>query len=485
MSETFLNLGEEIETKEELDLDVGFFKNVKIAQEERREWRGNVKEDFLNRLHFPIFEDNIEYIGTLFDGGKGRGKSKKMERTAEELVIRFLEEQTTYNIIPVRSVSIAHHYFQPTDYQIVMIDDPTYYDKKLTQEAVADFNRMRHIFKKLRTSGTLITMWTCQDSYQLGKVLRKDLSNNVYVDWPSDNYSQDYIRRRTHPRAETLLKDWTKLIRDDHRIEFKGKCIISNESWCGYANFKLPETEFFINLEYIDIQPEETVKVKTALRHSSGEYDFTPVEEFHDLESILDSLANWDYVKKSRKIKTAKLKTKHIEAYILKLQGWTINNIASEYGVSDTALTNSYAYGGWFSIVQTELIGHLLEWALVQEGRYYEGYKMIAGNGRVDLLSQDKSKAIEVKCRNRITTPSKDMLSGEMQEMLEKDSHECELCLCITNKNLGLFRVYKITKSPQKDKEEKKANFTTSLSPEKVSKNLEKKDTRRGVVKYE
>ncbi|MCG3255133.1 MAG: hypothetical protein KAU62_03515, partial [Candidatus Heimdallarchaeota archaeon] len=281
-----------------------------------REWKGECKEDFLNRLHFPIFEDNIEYIAFLFDGGKGRGKSKKMERTAEILIERFEEEDSTWNLIPVRSTSIAHKYFADADYNLVLIDDPTVYDKKLTKEAVDNFNRMRHIFKLIRKSGVLIIMWTVQDAYQLGKILRKDTSGTVYVDWPSDEFDQNQVRRNCHPQAEPLLKTWTTKIRDEHKIEFKGRCIITTESWTGYANFELPKTERFQDFEKQYIEPEQDETISLSNFDSEG-IDFSyPVFDKVDVTDLITlALDQRKEIMQQLKINSPRLEDRKFKAF--------------------------------------------------------------------------------------------------------------------------------------------------------------------------
>jgi hypothetical protein len=105
------------------------------------------------------------------------------------------------------------------------------------------------------------------------------------------------------------------------------------------------------------------------------------------------------------------------------------------------------------------MIGHLLEYLLVQEGAYYDGYKIIAGKSHIDLFSEKENKAIEVKSRGDSTTPNIDMLSKEMKHMLEEGNIDCELCLCIIKKSKALFIIYQITKKAKKAKKEEIEGF--------------------------
>ena len=407
-----------------------------------REWKGECKEDFLNRLHFPIFEDNIEYIAFLFDGGKGRGKSKKMERTAEILIERFEEEDSTWNLIPVRSTSIAHKYFADADYNLVLIDDPTVYDKKLTKEAVDNFNRMRHIFKLIRKSGVLIIMWTVQDAYQLGKILRKDTSGTVYVDWPSDEFDQNQVRRNCHPQAEPLLKTWTTKIRDEHKIEFKGRCIITTESWTGYANFELPKTERFQDFEKQYIEPEKDETISLSNFDSEG-IDFSyPVFDKVDVTDLITlALDQRKEIMQQLKINSPRLEDRKFKAFRSHyIDGVTLDNLAEQFGLKGSSnFTNSAKSGGWFAHIRQEYLGHALEYLLTQPGQIYEGYKRIAGNLHIDLLKDDIG--IEVKTRHRPNdSPSDDWLSTHtIKQLLELD-YSCNKG-CKKLKQIFIFRV--------------------------------------------
>ena len=408
-----------------------------------REWRGECLEAFLNRLHFPVFENNIEYIATLFDGGKGRGKTKKMERIAELLIERFEEEGSTWNLIPVRSVTIAHKYFKDTDYNLVLIDDPAFYDKTLSKEAINNFNRMRHIFETLRKSGVLIIMWTCQDSYQLGKILRKDLSGGyVFVDWPNEDYSEDYIRRRTHKEAEPLLRAWTEKLRDEHKLEFKGRCIITNESWTGYANFELPKTERFQDFKKQYIEPEQDETISLSNFDSEGiDFSYPVFDKLDVTELITLALDQRKEIMLKLKINSPRLEDRKFKAFKSHyIDGVTLDNLAEQFGLKGSSnFTNRATSGGWFAHIRQEYLGHALEYLLTQPGQIYEGYERVAGNLHIDLIKDEIG--IEVKTRHRPNdSPSDDWLSTHTVKQLLELDYSCNKG-CKKLKTVFIFRV--------------------------------------------
>ncbi|MHA1197385.1 MAG: hypothetical protein ACTSSM_14975 [Promethearchaeota archaeon] len=444
-----LNLGAESGTEVTLTIDIGPYVDLH-HRSTKREWRGDVTDDLINRLVFPLYPGNIQFISTIIDGGKGSGKTQKAKRIAERVVDEITELGYSYNIIPVRSISQVTSFFDDSDYQICIIDDGSRYDSRLQQAILEDFNEIRHIYaiQKSNKTGVLIIIWTLQDSFQVGKLLRKDLTAYIFTDCPLDEYSQNFVDRLACGRGIDLLSAWAQKIKDEHKIEFKSRCIVSTESWAGYAKFELPQTEYFRNLEFIE--PEETNAI--SMNYLDGDYLFKEKERINILDELIAALQNYDAILKERKIKTKKLKSKHVEAYIQYLQGWTYDNIAESHGVKTQALSNSYADGGWFSIVREEAIGHIVEWVLVQDNAYYSQYKIIAGNERVDLLSPDEQKAIEVKCRHRYEKPSAKMICTEMHKILSTNSKECELALCIVRKKTAQCRIYTITKNNKNDK---------------------------------
>lgn len=423
---------------------------------DKREWLSNkCYEQLLNRIFYPVYEDNIEFISILIDGSPGSGKTSKAGTIIEDLIVRIEEEKKSYNIIPIEYILQAADYYEPTNYNIVVIDDAIEYNEKLAKKAKADFNRVRHVFKAKtsRTNGVVIFIWTVQDGFRLEKHVRKQLRAYIFNSCPSDESDEWFIDRMTCNKGMALLRNWEYKLHDEHAIHYKGRCVISTPSWAGWCNIELPKTEFFRNLKDHVIRHEQSENISVKWDKVSGDYRFQEIERFDNIPLVVWGLENWQKVLQERTIpEVQKLKQKHIDAFILKLQGMSSPAIAEEFGLSSRqAIDNSYEYGGWLAIVRTEFIGHLLEWLLHQEGSYYEGYTWIAGVGRVDLLSPDKKKAIEVKARQDYETPSHTMLSNEMKKMLDEDSHECELCQVIIRKNKCMFIIFKIDQIIQKD----------------------------------
>jgi len=262
---------------------------TKLVQKPLREWKGNVTEDIINRLSFPVIKNNVQFISVIIDGGKGSGKTMKMLVLAELIVERIKEMDESYNIIPVRSISQVHEHFTNDHYQIALIDDGSRYDKNVEAgKAIEQFNEIRHIFEKEQNKkeGVLIVIWTLQDSFQIGKRLRKDLSAYIFTDFPLDEYSQNFIKRVSHPRALHLLSSWAQKIKDEHRIEFKNRCIITTESWAGYGVFPLP-SEQFRRIEFIEPVKEEEKQEEQEEEEEEEEI----VEQIEDGEVIFEEVA--------------------------------------------------------------------------------------------------------------------------------------------------------------------------------------------------
>jgi len=466
----FLSLGDQTSTEVTLNIDIGACSKIALVNKSRREWRGNVTEDLINRLFFPILTNNVEFVTILVDGRPGSGKTTKVKRIVELLVQTIKESGYQYNLMPVRSIKQVAAYFDNADYQIAIIDDASRYDDKLARIAAANLDEIRHIFqeKAERKSGVLIIFWIIQDSFVLPKRIRKYIPVSIYNSCPGSEYDINYIDRITCGKGIDLLTNWETKIYDEHRIEFKSRCIVSTPSWAGYAVFDLPKTDELKNLEFINPSESESTEDESyiSMNYYDGEYIFKEKERVDLLDELIVALQNHDKILREREISTKLLKPKYVEAYIQYLQGWTYDNIAEYHNVTPQALSNSYENKGWFAIVREEIIGHILEYVLVQDGNYYSGYEIIAGNGRIDLLSPDKQKAIEVKCRHRYEKPSKSMICAEMHKILSESKKTCELALCIVRKKTAQCRIYEIFKHDKQDKdsnvESSSSHFTTS-----------------------
>jgi len=84
--------------------------------------------------------------------------------------------------------------------------------------------------------------------------------------------------------------------------------------------------------------------------------------------------------------------------------------LADQFHVSKTALTNSYQAGGWLAIFNREVAGYLCEEAIRR--LYYPEFIHQGGKGHADLLHAD-GRMVEVKLKRTRETPRLDMLSAE------------------------------------------------------------------------
>ncbi|MCG3257792.1 MAG: hypothetical protein KAU62_16925 [Candidatus Heimdallarchaeota archaeon] len=480
MSEkTFLEIGQDSLSETDLEVDIGDFKEVKLKRKTKREWRGDVTAAFFNRLVPPVEEGKVKVRDLLIDGSREMGKSTKACGIAKIACLEIIQERGySYNLITVRSFKQVTQFFTTDPYQVVMIDDALRYSRKLSKEVADTFEEIRHAYEKIAATGVIIVLWMVQEAYRIDREVREQMTAGIMIcnlklsNWFIDDLSR-FVGPNLADKILNMLGGWIEDKLDGHNDAILVNAIIITHTWIGKVVIQMPEEpewlpyKEFTNEQGIRFLEPEKESVPLALKHLSGDFTFKLKEEFSDIPLILEALSNWETIKKERRITTKKLKQKHIEVFMLKLKGWTVNSIAAKYSVSDSAISNDYDNNGWEAIVRREIIGYLLEWCMVQEGGYYENYKMIAGTGKVDLLSPGKDLAVEIKCRNRLTTPNHKMFSKEMLEMLETGSTECELCVCVVNKNIGLFRIYSIINNPQTTNPDKKTDLTTPPPEEK------------------
>jgi hypothetical protein len=471
----FLTIGQQTSADVVLTIDPATASSLNVFSRSKREWRKNVKDDFYNRTISPIFSDRIEYIGWLFDGGKGSGKSTKgcsiYEKILKDVSSEIIFEENyvhspEVNLIPVRSLKQVFPLLNAKLYQVIIVDDASRFNKALIEEVKQDFNEIRHIYGELTGEGVIILLFMCQDLFQLAKFLRKDLSGFCYNDAPQDESDQNYIDRQTCGKGMNYLTNWTSKVKDDKNISFLSKCVVSTESWAGYMTIPRSKDKKFRpwqkHANPVGIKFLEPSEQSATIDFTDGEYLFEEIERVCILKGLIGALENYDSIVQERKITTNKLNSDHVKAFILYLKGMTYDNIGEEQDpkVTASAIGNDYNNSGWIAIVREELIGHVMEWVLVQNQAYYENYSIIAGKGRVDLLSPDKQKAIEVKSRKRKGNPKKEHLSKEMKRILSEGVISCELAFCEVKSKLANCVIYSIVKSQQK-KQDVSAEKTT------------------------
>jgi len=372
-------------------------------KEHWKEWRDDVKADLLNRLCFPVLPNNVEFISVIIDGGKGTGKTSKMKRIAELLVEMIEEQGNTYNIIPVRSIKQVPQYFNDADYQIALIDDGSRYDKRLGGKVIEQFNEIRHIFEEIRTSGVLIIIWTLQDSFQIGKILRKDLSAYIFNSFPMDEYSANFIRRTAHPLALQYLNTWTTKVRDEHLLKFKGKCIVATESWAGYAEFGLPKTEFFKQLKFIDPETDDSSATEdTDDTEEDVEEDIKQDATFYEiLQHFVTKIAKkirqteeWYYDALNMKYFSEHLHSWREIAEVLN-EKYDLNLRADSYRVGVRKILISFSNTDWGNVLEFAVLRYL-NTRLRQSG-LQQTFSRFSGSDRPDLLFSDQRLALNCK----------------------------------------------------------------------------------------
>ncbi len=304
-----------------------------------------------------------------------------------------------------------------------------------------------------------------QDIYLITKKLRSTVHVDIYKNAPTNDHDKGKLAKKIGIIALKKLDKISNEVFKKHNYEALSECVAATICGdIGFITYDLISSEDSLITEIeAEAEPVNNFKI------TDGDYQFAEIKEFEGNEMIIQALYDWKSIKKKINLKTKKLQQKHIEAFIKYLQGHPYSKIAEMFNVTDGALTNGYNNSGWMAIVRTELIGHLVEYQLTQQGEYYAGYKRIAGNARVDLMSPDKDKAIEVKVREQRETPTAKMLSGEMLKLLEEGFH-CELCYCIIRYGKAVFKTYKITKTP----------YEVSFPPKQELSAVHKKGTGKG-----
>jgi hypothetical protein len=330
--------------------------------------------------------------------------------------------------------------------QILFLDDAGLETQSVAETLVAKFTFVRHIFEEKRKAigkknGVIIILFAVQDYFLLAKKLRSTLHIEIFKHAPTNKSDIGKIKEFLGDLAIKVLIKISKKIFEEHKYEWLSTCIaktISGRVGYFYYDF-IPRDDSVL----IEVEPKE--KIPVSFSTSDGDYRFTELKEFTNNNMIIEALYNWESIKKKIKLKTKRLKQIHIDAFIKFMKGDSPETIADHFNRTSSTITNDYENSGWLATVRTEILGHLVEYQLTLPGEYYAGYKRIAGNARVDLMSPDKDKAIEVKVRRQRETPTSKMLSGEMLRILE-DGFPCELCYCIVRSNTAIFKIFKIFK---------------------------------------
>jgi len=410
----------------------------------------DITKDVISILFPPIPGGaNIQFRSSQVFGIMGLGKTSLYRALAVFAYTNYNSNLKNINLISHESLDVLINNIDSKPVQVLFVDDAGLENHAAAKELIGKFTRIRHIFAEKRKAigkknGVIVVFFAVQDIYLITKKLRSTVHVDIYKNAPTNDHDKGRLAKKIGLAALKKLDSISNEVFKKHNYEALSECVVS--TICGDIGFItydliLEEDSIITEIESI---PEHVNNFKIT----DGFYQFAEIKEFDGNEMIIQSLYNWESIKKKINLKTKKLKQKHIEAFIKYLQGHTYSKIAEMFNVTDSALTNNYKNNGWMAIVRTEIIGHLVEYQLTQPGEYYAGYKRIAGNARIDLLSPDKNKAIEVKVREQRETPTAKMLSTEMFKLLEQDFH-CELCYCIIRYGKAVFKTYHITQTPK------------------------------------
>lgn len=348
-------------------------------------------------------------------------------------------------------------------YIFIGVEDGTAVLKDRTKTEKARSKSRRHICKK-RTghqAGVLIQYIGTHRWWEIDVLLKGDTTLVIFGSVTNEMNQFDNISENKwlssngleflHEKDKQIQKIETeKGRRKSKQLErdlgfWFGMALVRKSIDKGLSVFYLPEIDdsTLFDLE-LDEESEKEI-ISKPYAETRGDYQLLVVDEFINNEVILEALYNWKHIKEKLNLTTKHLKQRHIDAFIKYMQGIDAETIGDMKGVSASAITNKYSESGWLATVRTEILGHLIEYQLTQGGQYYENYKRIAGNARVDLLSPDKSKAIEVKTRWQKETVTEKMYSKEMIKLLD-EGVSCELCSINIRYNKAFFKIYKITK---------------------------------------
>ena len=428
-----------------------------------RVWIGKANKQFYKRLISDVVPGRVEYIAFVIDGGKGTGKTTKI-CSIYEFILKYLAkknneeisykdnhpESNSVNLIAVRSLQQVKYHLDERPYQIVLIDDAVRYNNKITREVINDFHEIRHIYGQFVAQGVLIFLWTVQDNFAIQKSLRKDLSGYIWTDVPLTEHDRNFINRNSCYRGLVLLRNWSSKVRDEKKLEYMSRSIISTESWAGWLDIPQSKDSHFkpyhprscpVGIRFISPEEDElllsNVEVTEKRVIPSGKVIFKLIETGDSFELIK---AAYDRRKELCQKLSINLEEKYFEAFHDRfILGHDISSIAQKFGVSDAAIANNYARGGWLAKVKELYLGHAIEYLLTET--IYQGYNRIAGNEHIDLRCDNIG--VEVKVRGRKETPNESWLSNHSLELIEKGYTACSQCAGIEKFELILV-IYRL-----------------------------------------
>jgi len=284
-----------------LSLDTSIYTPNNIKKlEAKKEWRGNVTEDLINRMCPELLEGHILDRSLLIDGHKQFGKTTTACSLVYEFVKRITEWGKTYNIMAVRSFAQVKTRINTANYQIIIIDDARRFNKNLAEEVMNDFNEIRHIFAKKQHTGCIIFIWTIQDGYKVDKEIRDQLSAIMLKALKLTNWSTDDMKRLVGKdnidKVIYYMGAWLEAVLDRNDLKTLSKSIVVTHTWLGYVIINpAPIPEFrpykpIVNergIRFIEPEPELT-KGKGVIEEEEEEEEEGLIEEIESVFSLDD-----------------------------------------------------------------------------------------------------------------------------------------------------------------------------------------------------
>jgi hypothetical protein len=430
----------------------------------------DITKDVISILFPPIPKgDNIQFRSSQVYGIMGTGKTSLYRSMGFFAWLKYFSDLKNVNLIIHESLDVLMANIDSKPVQVLFVDDAGLENQDAAKKLISKFTRIRHIFEEKRKNigkknGVIVVFFAVQDIYLITKKLRSTVHVDIYKNAPTNDHDKNKLAKKIGLVAIKKLDDISDQVFKKHNYEALSECVAS--TICGDTGFIT--CDFISSDDSIITEIEAEAEPINNFKITKGDYELYEIDEFINTELIIRALVNWEFIKEKIGLETKLLQQRHIDAFKKYLEGYGLESIGDELGVSGAAIGNNYENRGWLAIVREEILGHLIEYQLTQPGEYYEFYTRIAGTGRIDLLSPDKSKAIEVKSRWQKETITGDMFSTEMKKLLE-EGFPCELCSCVTRYNKAFFKIYQILKKPKQLYEPSSPSLEQKLSEKEPS----------------
>ncbi|MGQ4915660.1 MAG: ATP-binding protein [Candidatus Asgardarchaeia archaeon] len=385
----------------------------------------NKTQKVLKVLFPPIADDVVKFRSFLIEGVMESGKTTLLRFLAKKAIQKYGND---VNVIGSDSFEILLENMNEKLVQLLILDDAFRYQGKLANSLVASLFEIRHIYEERfnREAGIIIVGSVIQRYWALDVNLRSKINVTFFKSCPFNKYDIDALRAIIGNHGVRFLRKINReiFLRNNNKIKSFSVVKLNFEEEPGIfkSTFVSKDEDPITWIMKKDLEQREITEVSDGIE--TEDYIIKPVKKIDDpdfLQQIIKAFPRtFHRLKKlygNNPFK--KFKTKHLEAwYNYYSTGASLDRIAEHYGVSKSALINKYEQGGWFSIVDRELLGHLAEDALI--ATYFPDYKVVAGESEPDLISEDKKTIVEVKVRRRFEGPNINMLNKKELAMLEQ-----------------------------------------------------------------